>query len=77
MSTEMIRVIQFNGHNDSECLKFCPDARDPIDDRPNLIIPTLEGDILCTVGDLIVKDQSSNFRVIKLVVFSQVIEKSS
>lgn len=46
----VIEAVQFKG-NDRECMAFCPIARDPEDDRPNLIIPTLEGDHLWSFGD--------------------------
>ena len=51
----IIQAIQFVGNNDKQCLQFCPKGRDPNDIKANLIIPTLTGEVLCSVGDYIVK----------------------
>ncbi len=70
----IIEAIQFTGHNDKECLDFCPIARDPIDRMPNLIIPTLEGDMLCNVGDWIIKGTAGEFYPCKPDIFDTVYE---
>jgi hypothetical protein len=70
----VIEAIQFTGKNDKECLSFCPIARDPEDDRPNLIIPTLEGDHLCSVGDWIIKGVKGEFYPCKPDIFDATYE---
>ena len=49
-----MEFIKFTG-NDEECLRFCPEAIDPIDREASLIIPTPDGLTMCHVGDYIVK----------------------
>jgi len=70
----VIEAIQFTGKNDKECLSFCSIARDPKDDRPNLIIPTLEGDYLCSVGDWIIKGVAGEFYPCKPEIFEKTYE---
>lgn len=65
----VIDAIQFTGNNDHECLQFCPAARDPIDIKPNLIIKTLEGDMLCRIGDWIIKGVEGEFYPCKPGIF--------
>lgn len=60
---EVIEAIQFTGHNDKDCLLFCPTARDPNDIKPNLIVVTMGGEVLLSVGDWIVKNYSGSFAV--------------
>ena len=57
----IIEALLFTGKNDKECLEFCTTARDPIDKKPNLIIETLEGEMLCSVGDYIIKGVEGEF----------------
>lgn len=57
-----LTAIQFVG-NDKECMDFCSLARDPIDKKPNLIIPTDQGEKLCNYGDYIVKTKFGSFHV--------------
>lgn len=71
----VIEAIQFTG-NDAECLVFCPTARDPVDNRPNLIIPTLEGDMLVSVGDWIIKGVNGEFYPCKPDIFEKTYEKA-
>jgi hypothetical protein len=66
----VIDAVQFNGHNDAICLEFCPIARDPIDKKPNLIIPTLEGEMLVSVGDYIIKGVKGEFYPCKPDIFA-------
>lgn len=71
----IIEAIQFTGHNDKECLNFCSSARDPIDTKPNLIIKTLEGDMLCSVGDYIIRGIKGEFYPCKPDIFEETYEK--
>ena len=64
----VIEAVQFTG-NDAECLAFCPIARDPVDDRANLVIPTLEGDMLVSMGDWIIKGVKGEFYPCKPDIF--------
>ncbi len=71
----VIEAVQFTGRNDKECLAFCPDARDPVDRKPNLIISTLEGEMLCSVGDYIIKGINGEFYPCKPDIFEQSYDK--
>lgn len=73
----VIEAILFTGHNDAECLSFCPSARDPEDKRPNLIIPTLEGEMLVSVGDYIIKGVQGEFYPCKPDIFASTYEEVS
>jgi len=68
-----IEAIQFTG-NDEEIMEFCPNARDPEDTKPNLVIPTLEGDMLVSLGDWVVKDDKDEFHPCKPDIFEQTYE---
>ncbi len=70
----VIEAIQFVGYNDMACMRFCTDARDPIDTKPNLIIKTLEGDHLCSVGDFIIKGIQGEFYPCKPDIFEKTYE---
>ena len=65
----VIEALQFTGHNDAECLAFCPTARDPKENGPSLIIPTLEGDHRCSVGDYIIRGVKGEFYPCKPDIF--------
>jgi hypothetical protein len=69
----VIEAIQFTG-NDSECMAFCPTATDPPDTKPNLIIPTLEGNHLCSLGDWIVRGVEGEFYPVKDSIFRKTYE---
>ncbi len=71
----VIEAIQFTGKNDKECLAFCPIAKDPDDTKPSLIIPTLEGNHLCSIGDWIIKGIAGEFYPCKPDIFDATYEK--
>lgn len=71
----VIEAVQFTGRNDEECLKFCSDARNPVDNRPNLIISTLEGDMLANIGDYIIKGINGEFYPCKPGIFRKTYEE--
>jgi len=71
----VIEAVQFTGRNDVECLAFCPSARDPVDTKPNLIITTLEGDHLCSVGDWIIRGIKGEFYPCKPDIFVATYER--
>jgi len=58
----LIEAIQFTG-NDKECLNFCPNAIDPIHDKPSLLIPVHGGKLPVRVSDWIIKNQDGSFSV--------------
>jgi hypothetical protein len=69
----IIEAVQFNG-NDSECRAFCPIATDHPYIKPSLIIPTLEGNHLCSLGDWIVKGVEGEFYPVKDSIFRKTYE---
>ena len=70
----VIEAVQFTG-NDAECRAFCPAAWDPVARRPNLIIPTPEGEMLVSVGDWIIKDASGKFYLCHPDIFEKKYER--
>ncbi len=72
----VIEAIQFTGRNDAECLAFCPIARDPVDRKANLIIPTLEGEMLVSVGDWIIRGVKGEFYPCKPDIFEATYEEA-
>lgn len=70
----VIEAVQFTGANDAECMAFCPLAHDPDDRRPSLIIPTLEGDMLVSLGDWIIKGVKGEFYPCKPDIFAATYE---
>lgn len=71
----VIEAVQFTGKNDTECMVFCPIARDPVDKKPNLVIETLEGDMICSVNDWIIRGVSGEFYPCKPDIFEKTYEK--
>ncbi len=71
----VIDAVQFNGHNDHTIKLFCPSARDPIDIKPNMIIPTLEGDHLISVGDFVIRGIAGEFYPCKPDIFEATYEE--
>ena len=67
----VIEAVQFTGRNYREIMRFCAIARDPVDTYPNLIIPTLEGDMLASVGDWIIQGVSGEFYPCKPDIFAK------
>jgi hypothetical protein len=66
----VIEAIQFKG-NDAECMEFCPVAIDPEEDKPSLIIPTLEGDMRVSMFDWIIKGVNGEFYPCKPDIFNK------
>lgn len=71
----VIEAMQFTGKNDKECLAFCTSAIDPDDNKPSLIIPTLEGVMTANVGDYIIKGVNGEFYPCKPDIFEKTYEK--
>jgi hypothetical protein len=73
----VISALQFTGHNDSEVLAFVRaggDARDPEDNRPTIVIETLEGDMTAEVGDWIIRGVAGEFYPCKPDIFEATYE---
>jgi hypothetical protein len=70
----VIEAVQFIG-NDAECLAFCPIAREPVDNKDNLIIPTLEGEMRVSFGDWIIKGVNGEFYPCKPDIFEKTYDK--
>lgn len=71
----VIEAVQFVG-NDAECMAFCPIAIDPPDTKPILVIPTLEGDHICSLGDWIIKGVKGEFYPCKPDIFEATYERA-
>lgn len=72
----VIEAIQFVGHNDAECLAFVGDAGfDPPENRPSIIIRTLEGDMRAEVGDWIIRGVNSEHYPCKPDIFEKTYER--
>ena len=76
----VIEAVQFTGGNQGECSVFCPlitwppDQDDPVNINENLIIPTLEGNMICSVGDWIIKGVNGEFYPCKPDIFKKTYE---
>jgi hypothetical protein len=71
----VVEALKYTGKNDDEIKFFCPTARAPADKKPNLIIPTLEGEMLVSVGDYVIKGVQGEFYPCKGVIFELTYEK--
>ena len=80
----VIDAVQWNGDNLWEAQKFCPSMTTPAMsnkaedyhaiDKKMLIIPTLEGNHYCSVGDYIIKGIQGEFYPCKPDIFEQTYE---
>lgn len=70
----VIEAVQFIG-NYAECLAFCPIAKDPVDNKDTLIIPTLEGEMRVSFGDWIIKGVNGEFYPCKPDIFEKTYDK--
>lgn len=78
----MVEAVQFTGDNHEACSKFCPTLQAiSIDEdgaeytRANPIIPTMEGNHLCTPGDWIIKGIKGEFYPCKPDIFAATYDK--
>jgi hypothetical protein len=55
-----LEAFQYRGNN-RDASEFCPSLRDPTDIKPNLILPTVDGEVLVNVGDWIIKYPNQTF----------------
>ena len=70
----VVDAIRFTGRNDRDCMGFCPIAVDPPENKPSLVIPTLEGDMRVDVGDWIIKGVAGEFYPCKPEIFDKTYE---
>ena len=68
-----VDVLQYTGDNIKQCLAFCIRARlqDSHKLLPNLIINTLQGDMLCNINDYIIKGVLGEFYPCKPEAFKK------
>lgn len=69
----VIEAVEFTGRNHAECIAFCPTAFEPPDKTTlgySLVIPTLEGNHLCSDGDWIIKGVKGEFYPCKPDIFA-------
>lgn len=60
------QLMLITGENNKQCLEFCPTARYFNNLKESLVIKTSKGkDILCNVGDYIVKFTDGSFNILK------------
>jgi hypothetical protein len=71
----VVEAIQFTGHNDAECLAFCPDAFDPPSTEPTLVIETPEGCMTASRGDWIIRGVKGEFYPCKPDIFAATYER--
>lgn len=68
---KVIEAVQFIGKNDAECLAFCPVAKYTVDTEALLVIPTLEGEMIVSLGDWIIKGIMGEFYPCKPNIFDE------
>lgn len=71
----VVEAVQFTGHNDAEIKVFCPIIKDPISLSPRLMIPTMEGDMLVSVGDWVIRGVKGEFYPCKPDIFAASYDK--
>lgn len=72
----VIEAIQYTGTNDDEVLQFAEDASWEYDLGFNkIVIETLEGDMLASAGDWIIKGVNGEFYPCKPDIFSKTYEE--
>lgn len=75
----VIEAVRFTVQNQAECMAFCPTAFEPPDRaswKYSLVIPTLEGNHLCSEGDWIIKGIKGEFYPIKNDIFAETYERA-
>lgn len=70
----IIEAIQFTGDNVSDCLEFAGLNIETTTEKA-LIISTLEGRMICSIGDYIIKGVKGEFYPCKPDIFEQTYEK--
>ena len=71
----IIEAIQWTGNNTDECMTFCPPIMgETYKADGNLKIPTLEGKMICSTNDWIIKGVKGEFYPCKPDIFHQTYE---
>ena len=74
----VVEAVLYEGYNFDEVLKFtrCSETRAVVYDhkRNGIIIKTLEGDMLCAVGDYVIKGVKGEFYPCKPDIFAETYE---
>ena len=74
----VIDAVQFMGDNDGDCLDFLGmrnNPPNPLDTKRNLYIDTLEGRMLVSIGDWIIRGINGEFYPCKSDIFDKTYEK--
>ena len=71
----VVEAVQLTGKNDAECMAFCPTASRSMHNANQLVISTLEGEMLCSVGDYIIKGVKGEFYPCKPDIFEATYDK--
>ena len=70
----VIEAVQSTKSNHREILDFTEGKAIPISGQPQILIPTLEGDMWADVGDWIIKGVQGEFYPIKPDIFEETYE---
>ena len=73
----IVEAVQWTGDNEFEIAKFMedlPEATFIYDNRPYILIPTLEGEMRCDLKDYIIKGVQGEFYPCKPDIFGQTYE---
>lgn len=71
----VIQAVQWTGENNTEILKFCSDCYITSSGKTkDLIISTLEGDMLSSIGDYIIKGVKGEFYPCREDIFDMTYE---
>lgn len=73
----IIEAIKTTDYNHSKIIEFCPDIKFTEDDGAiyKYIIPTKEGDMICNIGDYIIKGVEGEFYPCKPEIFKKHMKK--
>ena len=70
----VIEAIHYDGNNFNECLQFCPTSQFRQSDGA-IYIPTLEGTMIASIGDYIIKGIKGEFYPCKPDIFKKTYEE--
>ena len=70
----VIEAVQFTGNNVDEILEFAKDSfNNP--STSEIVIPTLEGNMMVSIGDYVIKGVNGEFYPCKLDIFDKTYEE--
>lgn len=72
----VIEAVQYTGTDKSkiEIWNFCKGEKNYVDKNENYIISTLEGDMVASIGDFIIKDVNGEFYPCRPDIFEKTYE---